>query len=314
MKVTSTGETDEKSDTIPHTWQDKRVRFWYIWRRGWNLFIIIAATLCVGVILYPLLDIVFLFAYHGVLAISLSRLTMTTSQGGGLANSIEGTLLLVGLSGSVAVPLGLAGGIYLAEFSGRSRFAEAVRFVADVLAGVPSILLGYVSFLVLILYFGWGRGGSGGSLLAGALALSVLMLPYVLRTTELSIKKVPNSLREAAIALGATKTQTINKMTLILALPGILTGIILSVSISVGETAPLLITVGNSDSFSNCQFSSFLTNCPSSYLTYIIWNFVRSSNTTNGEPLAYLSVFLLILFVVGLNVIARIGLRRFSKV
>jgi phosphate transport system permease protein len=266
-------------------------------------------VICVAVVLYPLLDIAFLFLYKGALALSLPRLTMTTFAGQGLSNSIVGTLAIAALSSLVAIPIGVIGGIYLAEFSGNSKYAEAVRFIADVLAGVPSILLGYVSFVILILYFGWGRGGSGGSLLAGSLALSVLMLPYILRTTELSIRKVPNSLREAATALGATKTQMINKMTFILALPGILTGIILSVSIAIGETAPLLITVGNSDSYSFC-----LTNCPTSYLTYIIWNFVRSANTPNGESLAYLSVFLLILFAIGLNVTARIGLRRFSKI
>ena len=266
-------------------------------------------TLCVAIVLLPLLDIALVFLYKGALAISVSRLTMTTFAGQGLSNAIVGTLIIAGFSSLVAIPIGVLGGVYLAEFSGQSKYAEAVRFIADVLAGVPSILLGYVSFVILILYFGWGRGGSGGSLLAGSLALSILMLPYILRTTELSLRKVPNSLREAATALGATKTQMINKMTFLLALPGILTGIILSISIAIGETAPLLITAGNSDSFSFC-----LANCPTSYLTYIIWNFVRSANTPNGESLAYLSVFLLILFAVGLNVTARIGLRRFSRI
>lgn len=249
-----------------------------------------------------------MFIYRGALAISIPNLTLTTSQGG-LGNAILGTVLITGSAGLVAIPVGVLGGIYLAEFSGQSKYAGSVRFVADVLAGVPSILLGWISYVVLINYFGWGRQESGGSLLAGALALSVLMLPYILRTTELSLRKVPNSLREAANALGATKTQMINKMTFILALPGILTGIILSLSIAIGETAPLLITVGNSSSYSFC-----LVNCPSSYLTYMIWNFVTSANSVNAESLAYLSVFLLITFVIGLNLIARVGLRRLSKI
>lgn len=291
-----------------HTWQDPHIISRYRLRRIQSSLIAILVVGCVALVLYPLLDVAFMFLYRGALAFSVSRLTLTSSQGG-LANSIVGTLLLTGVSALISIPIGVLGGIYLSEFSGQSRYAETVRFVADVLAGVPSILLGYLSFLVLILYLGWGRQGSGGSLLAGALALAVLMLPYILRTTELSLRKVPNNLREAAKALGATKTQVVNRMTLLLALPGIITGIILSMSIAIGETAPLLITAGNSDSFSFC-----LTNCPTSYLTYIIWNFVRSANTPNGESLAYLSVFLLIVLVVGLNLIARIGLRRFSKI
>jgi phosphate transport system permease protein len=258
--------------------------------------------------LYPLLDMAFLFFYRGALALSLPRLTMTTANGDGVSNAIVGTLLITGMAGLVAVPIGVIGGIFLAEFSGKSRYAEAVRFMADVLAGVPSIMLGYLSLVVLVLYLGWGHG-SGGSLLAGALALSVLMLPYILRTTELSIRKVPNTLREAATALGATKTQMVNRMTFLLALPGILTGVILSASIAIGEAVPLLILAGNSDYYSFC-----LTNCPTSYLTYLVWNFVKSPNTLGGEPLAYLSVFLLMSIVIGLNVIARIGLRRFSRI
>lgn len=264
------------------------------------------AIACVGLILYPLLDILYTFIYRGVLAISIARLTETTLNGG-IANALAGTLDLMLLSALIAVPFGLLGGIYLAEFSGRNRFADMIRFMADVLAGIPSIILGYLGFLILILYFRWGYG-SGGSLLAGSIVLAVLMLPYILRTTELSIRKVPQSLREAAIALGATKTQMVNRLTLSLALPGILTGIILSMSISIGETAPLLYTT-----FSSNYYPCGLVNCPASYLTYIIW-IVANSSLKDGTNLAYLSAFLLVSIVVALNISARIGLRRFSKV
>lgn len=254
------------------------------------------------VVLYPLVDILAMFAYSGALAISLPRLTQLTLQGG-LANSVAGTLLLAILSAGVAIPIGVFGGIYLAEFSGRSRFADLVRFVSDVLAGMPSIVIGYVGFLVLVLYFRWGF-----SPLAGAITLTVLMLPYILRTTELSLRKVPQSLREGAIALGSTKTQLINKLTFSLALPGILTGIILSMSISIGETAPLLYTAGNSN-----YYPCGLTNCALSYLTYIIYTFAKIP-TPDDQNLAYLSAFLLMAFVVALNITARIGLRRFSRI
>jgi phosphate transport system permease protein len=281
-------------------WEDPKVISGYKIRRLKSRIITATAIISVAIILYPLLDILFLFFYRGILAISIPRLTQLTLQGG-LANSIVGTLLLVGLSAMIAIPLGVLGGIYLAEFSGENRFATAVRFIADVLAGMPSIVIGYVGFLLLVLYFGWGL-----SLLAGALTLVVLMLPYILRTTELSIRKVPPSLREASLALGSTKTQMINKMTFPLALPGILTGIILSMSISIGETAPLLYTAGSSN-----YFPCGLVNCQVNYLTYVVYNFTKNPSDPN---VAYLSVFLLITFVTVLNIVARISLRRTSKI
>lgn len=291
-----------------HTWQDRRVISGYKIRRAKEKLIAGLVIACVGIIMIPLLDIVFMFGYNGILSISIPRLLQTTgTEQQGLANALVGTLLLVTISALVAVPVGVIGGIYLAEFSGQSRFAEGVRFIADVLAGMPSILLGYLGLLVLDIYFGWGIG-SGGSVLAGGLTLSVLMLPYIMRTTELSLRKVPRALREAAIALGSTKTQMINRLTLSLALPGIVTGIILAMSISIGETAPLLYTAGNSN-----YYPCGIVHCPTSYLTYIIWIRAVSANTFDPE-LAYLSAFLLMSIVVGLNVLARIGLKRMSRV
>lgn len=290
------------SEKLMPTWQDPKVISSYKVRRFKDKMIGITAIACVALVLYPLLDILFMFTYQGALALSVPRLTQLTLQGG-IANSIIGTLLLVALSALIAIPLGVLGGIYLAEFSGQSRYADIVRFVADVLAGMPSIVLGYVGFLLLVLYFGWGF-----SPLAGSITLVVLMFPYILRTTELSIRKVPDSLREAAIALGSTKTQMINKMTFSLALPGILTGIILSMSISMGETAPLLYTAGNSN-----YYPCGLTNCALSYLTYIVYTFAKIP-TPDDQNIAYLSAFLLMSFVVTLNIAARIGLRRLSKI
>lgn len=289
-----------------HTWEDERTLRRFRLRRVKDRLVAALAIACVALILYPLLDILYTFIYRGVLAISVTRLTQTTLNGG-VANAIAGTLDLMILSAIIAIPFGVFGGIYLAEFSGQSRYANLIRFLADVLSGIPSIILGYLGFVVLILYFHWGYG-TGGSLLAGSIVLAILMLPYILRTTELSIRKVPQNLREAAIALGATKTQMVNKLTVLLALPGILTGIILSMSISIGETAPLLYTVGNSN-----YYPCGVVNCPASYLTYIIWT-VANTSITDGTNLAYLSAFLLVSIVVVLNISARIGLRRFSKV
>jgi len=291
--------------TIP-SWQNRRVISHYRRRRVEDLLVKIATTACLILVLYPLADILYRFAYKGLLAISLPALTQV-ARDGGLASNIAGTMLVALLSTVIAVPIGVLGGVYLAEFSGRSRYAELVRFIADVMAGIPSIVLGYAGFLLFVIYFGWGL-----SALAGGVTLAILMLPYILRTTELAIRKVPQGIREAAEALGSTKTQLVNRLTVKLALPGILTGILLSVSIAMGETAPLLWTAGSSESYP-CG----LTGCPGGigYLTRIFYDFLLNPNpTTEVQNLAYLSAFLLMSFAVSINIVARLGLRRLSKI
>lgn len=308
-KSIATQERDPRTQDdwarIP-SWQNSRVISRYRRRRVEDFLVKVIATASLILVLYPLADILYRFAYRGLLSISLPELTQV-ARDGGLASNIAGTFLLAGLSTIIAVPIGVLGGIYLAEFSGRSRYAGLVRFIADVMAGIPSIVLGYVGFLLFVLYFGWGL-----SALAGGVTLSILMLPYVLRTTELSIRKVPLSIREAAAALGSTKTQLVNRLTFKLALPGILTGILLSVSIAMGETAPLLWTAGSSESYP-CG----LTGCPGGigYLTRIFYDFLLNPNpTTEFQNLAYLSAFLLMSFAIGINIVARLGLRRISKI
>lgn len=294
--------------TIP-SWQNPRVMSRYWWRRAQDWVVKIASTACLTLVLYPLADILYRFAYRGLTALSFSALTQVAgvTGDGGLANNIAGTMLMAGISAIIAVPIGMIGGIYLAEFSGRSRFGDLVRFVADVMAGIPSIVLGYVGFLLFVLYFGWNL-----SALAGGLTLAILMLPYILRTTELSIRKVPLSIREAAEALGSTKTQMVSALTIRLALPGILTGVLLSVSVAIGETAPLLWTAGSSGSYP-CG----LTGCPGGvgYLTRIFYDFLLNpSPSPRLQDLAYLSAFLLMLFAISINVVARLGLRRMSRI
>jgi phosphate transport system permease protein len=308
LEYPSEKEIEELDSSKVHTWQNDRVVSHYRLRRVRDTIIAMLVIATVALVLYPLADILVMFGYQGAMAVSIPRLTQTTSQGG-LADAMFGTLLFAGLSGLIAIPIGVLGGIYLAEFSGPGRFGGTLRFVVDVLAGVPSIVLGYVGFLILILDFGWGNAGRGGSLLAGAIMLAVLMLPYIIRTTQISMEKVPRSLREAAIALGSTKTQVINKMAFSLALPGIMTGIILSMSIAIGETTPLLITQLSPPS----NFSTCLVNCPANFLTYIIWTRASASNGFDAS-LGSLSVFLIIVFVVALNLVARIGVRRLTKI
>ncbi len=265
------------------------------------------------VVLIPLGDLMYLFIYKGATLISLQTFTssVTTNASsfvsGGLANYILGTLLLVGLSAAFAVPLGVMGGIYLAEFADGNRHSRIVRFMSDVLAGVPSVVLGYTGYLLFTQttpkIFGWGF-----SALAGGIALSVLMLPYILRTTELSINRVPLSIREAAIALGSNRTKMVNRITFRLALPGILTGIIISLGIAFGETAPLLYTAG----FGN-YIPQQLIGQPIGYLTYVIFYFTQLPSQS-AINLSYEASFILILIIVAFNLVARIGLRRFSKI
>ena len=305
-KEKAVDDSIRKQARVQLPWQDPRVLRRYKVRKTVDKIVVGAAVLTLVAVLYPLLDILVMFLYQGALAISIPRLTSLSSQDG-LANSIVGTLLLTGISTAIAVPVGVLGGVYLAEFSDRSilsrKYADIVRFVSDVLSGMPSILLGYVGYLILVIQFGWGF-----SPLAAGLILSILMLPYVVKTTEISLRKVPLKLREAATGLGATRSQLVNRLSFPLALPGILTGVILSISIAIGETAPLLYTAGSSD-----YYPCGLTNCQVGYLTRIIFTFATAANSYSPSQ-AFLAVFLLISFALALNVTARVGLRRMSKI
>jgi phosphate transport system permease protein len=274
-------------------------------RKRWDLVFKILSVACALAVLIPLGDLLYEFAYRGIQAISIVRLTHNLGATvPGLSNAIVGTGLLLALSSAIAIPLGVFGGVYMAEFAKGNRFSEGLRFAADVLAGVPSIVLGYVCYLVLVRYFNFGF-----SAMAAAIALAVIMFPYIFRTTEIAIRKVPENIKEGAIALGSTKTTMINRLVLRFAMPGILTGILLAVGISLSETAPLLFTAN----FANYNPSG-LFHAPLAYLTGVIWTFYEVVSIPADQQLAYVATFLLIMIVVCLNVVARLGLRRFSKV
>ncbi|MDG6983837.1 MAG: phosphate ABC transporter permease PstA [Nitrososphaerota archaeon] len=261
-------------------------------------------------VLVPLADIIYLFVIKGLEVISWPALTTITVGtgvefvGGGISNAISGTVVLMALATAITVPLGLLGGIYMAEFSNNNKFSEALRFVSDVLAGNSSMVVGLAGYFIFVLYFGWGY-----SALAGALTLSILMFPYVFRTTELALRKVPDDIREGARALGSTKSTTINRLTLRFAMPGILTGILLSVSIGLSETAPLLFTA----SFSNYNFNGSFLHTPVGFLTYIVYVYSQLPSNS-AHNLAYLSSFVLITSILLINIVARVVVRRFSKV
>ena len=202
-----------------------------------------AAVLTVLIVLAPLVAIFGYVVYRGIGAINLAFLTQTPKPvgeaGGGMANAIIGSMLILGIASLVGVPFGIGAGIYLSEF-GRNRFGSAIRFTADVLNGVPSIVIGIVAWAILV-------RGRGFSALAGGLALAIMMVPTISRTTEEMLLLVPQALREAAYGLGVPRWRTTLSIVLRTATSGVITGVMLAFARIAGETAPLLFTaLGNS--------------------------------------------------------------------
>lgn len=190
-----------------------------------------------------------------------TRLFTATTADGGLQNAVLGSLVLCAGVLILAGPIGIAGGIYLAEFS-RRRQGSWIRLGYETLAGVPSIVVGFVGYLALDLGLHWGF-----SLLAGILALSAIVLPYVVKTTEVALLQVPATLREGAVALGLSRLTTLRRAVLPPAIPAIASGLVIALAISLGETAPLLYTIGFSDQNPTGQFFQH----PMGYLTYPVF-------------------------------------------
>ncbi len=200
------------------------------------------AILTVVLVLAPLIAIFGYLVYRGLGSINWAFLTQTPKpvgeSGGGMANAIAGSILILGIASIIGVPFGIGAGIYLAEF-GRNRFGSAIRFTADVLNGVPSIVIGIVAWAILV-------RGRGFSALAGGVALSIMMVPTICRTTEEMLLLVPQALREAAYGLGVPQWRTTLSVTLRTATSGVITGVMLAFARVAGETAPLLFTaLGN---------------------------------------------------------------------
>jgi len=226
-----------------------------------------------------------------------SMLTSTTASGG-LLNAIVGTLvLLVGVL-VVAGVVGVASGVYIAEFAPPRR-RTVLRAASEVLAGVPSIVIGYVAYVALVVGLRWGY-----SLVAAVLALTVLVIPYVAKSTELAISQVPTAYREGAEALGFSRAQVMRRVVFRSAIPGISTGLIVALAISVGETAPLLYTMA----FTNGYPSSALTHSQLGYLTYVAYIFWDEPTTTD-QNLAHAAALVLVVLVVALILVGRLVVR-----
>jgi phosphate transport system permease protein len=255
-----------------------------------------ACFCCLAAVIAPTLWMLVKIATRALPVFHFSVLVQDTQgNSGGLRNAIVGTVvLLVGVM-LVGGTVSLLTGIYLSEFAtGRAR--SVLRGAYEVLAGIPSIVLGYVGYLALVVYFDWGF-----SLAAGVVTLSILSIPYITKATESALGQVPTSYREGAKALGLPVGWTLRKIVLKSAMPGIVTGMLVALALAVGETAPLLYTAGWSDSLPTGQ----LTGSPVAYLTYPIWTFYDLPTQT-AQDLSYDAAFLLIVFLMALIIIGRL--------
>lgn len=248
------------------------------------------------VVLAPLVLILLHTIKSGIGAINLDFFTQipkpTGEAGGGMANGLVGSTLLLLLASVIGLPIGVMGAIYLAEFGG-SRVATAIRFSADVLAGVPSIITGMVAYTLLVVPF------KQFTAVAGGVALALIMIPIVVRTTEEQLKLVPGALREASLALGVPFWKTTLRVTLTTARSGILTGALLAVARVAGETAPLLFTaLGN-------QFWSVSPTQPIAALPLQIFTFAISPYE-DWHQLAWAGALVLTATMLGLNITARL--------
>ena len=260
-----------------------------------------AASMAAGLI--GLLWILWTLFYNGLSAFGADFFLASTpapgSEGGGLANAIVGSLMMVGFATVVSTPIGILAGIYLAEFGAKSKFAAVTRFVTDIMLSAPSIVIGLFVYAIAVAtvkhFSGW----------AGSLALSLIAIPVVVRTTENMLNLVPASLREAAFALGAPRWKVNLSVTLRAVRGGVITGVLLAVARIIGETAPLLFTALNN------QFFSTDMSAPMANLPVVIYNFAMSPYE-DWQKLAWGGAALIALIVLGINISARVLFR--SKV
>ena len=265
-----------------------------------NKLVTIFTVVCVVAAIVPLCSILLEVVKNGISAISFEFLTQPQgsigSGSGGIAPAIQGTIIVVGLASLIAAPIGVLTGIYLSEFAKEGTFPYLVRFFNDVLTGLPSIVIGIVGYVVIVLALG------SFSVLAGALSLSIIMMPIVVRVTEETLKIVPHSLREAGYSLGISKA----KITLFIVLPaaknGILTGIVIAISRIAGETAPLIMTI-----LGTSLFFSGITG-PVDALPLRIWR-LASQPYESAHAFGWGSALILILMILALS----LGLRYFVQ-
>jgi phosphate transport system permease protein len=268
-----------------------------------NKLVTIFTIICVIAAIVPLTSILIEVVKNGISALSYDFLTQPQgsigSGSGGIAPAIQGTFIVVGLAAAIGTPVGLLTGIYLSEFAREGKFSDAVRFFNDVLTGLPSIVIGIVGYVLIVLALG------SFSVIAGALSLSIIMIPIVVRVTEETLKVVPYSLREAGHSLGLSKA----KITLFIVLPaakdGILTGIVVAISRIAGETAPLIMTI-----LGTSLFFTGITG-PVDALPLRIWR-LASQPYESAHSFGWGSALVLILLILALSMGLRLLVQKRS--
>lgn len=259
--------------------------------------------------MFPLVSILWTVVSKGTKVLSAEFFTYSmrnvVGEGGGIYHALIGTLLITGMAALISIPIGLLTAIYLIEYGEGRPMARTVTFLVDVMTGIPSIVAGLFAYALFVLFAGPGvRMGFGG-----AVALSLLMIPVVVRSSEEMLKLVPNELREASYALGVPKWRTVLKVVLPTALAGIVTGVTLSIARVIGETAPLLVIAGTTDSVNFNLFNDRMATLP-----VFAYSAVRSPGFPPGPSIdrAWGAALVLLIIVMVLNLIARIVSAVFS--
>ena len=265
------------------------------WRNRRNTILVALATLLT---LVPVGMILYYIAAKGIRTMDWEFLTSSQPfslrrEGGGFLNGLIGTAIMVGVATVVSVPLGILGAVYLVEYGKGNWLAKLIRFFSDVMTGVPSIFVGLFVYTALVVEFGF-------SALMGAAALAIIMMPIVVRSTEEMLKLVPSELKDASYALGAAKWQTILRVILPSAAPGITTGVMLAIARAAGETAPLLLTA-----LGSMQLTAKLWGEPIQSLSLAIFDGARNPFAA-GQARAWAGALELLLIILVLTVVARV--------
>jgi phosphate transport system permease protein len=265
-----------------------------------NMTASVAVTLLGVLVLVSILWTLLSYGFEGLSIAMFTSMTPPPGNAGGVLNAIVGSVLLTALGIGIGAPIGVLAATYLAEYGDRSKIAEATRFINDILLSAPSILIGLFIYVVAVVpsrhFSAW----------AGALALALIAIPVVVRTTEDMLRLVPNDMREAATALGAPRWKVVVQVSYRAARAGILTGILLAIARIAGETAPLLFTVLNN------QFWSTDINAPMANLPVVIFQFALSPYN-DWQQLAWASALLVTASILGLNIIVRLTLGKRQK-
>jgi phosphate transport system permease protein len=274
------------------------------WRRGVNSLATFAAAASVLLVLLPLGAVFGYLVYKGIGSINWAFLTQTPKPvgeaGGGMANAIAGSAFILLIASVIGVPIGIGAGIYLAEY-GRNQFGNVIRFTADVLNGVPSIVIGIVAYGIVVLSQGHF------SALAGGVALAIMMIPTITRTTEEMLLLVPNAVREAAYGLGVSRWRTTLSITLRTATSGVITGVMLAFARVAGETAPLLFTA-----FGN-QYWNWKINQPTAALSLQIFTYAISPFDEWHRQAWAGALILIVLIVVAVSAVRLVAGRGMLK-